>query len=283
MTHSRRLAVTALLGTALLPLAAGCGSGSKSSVTIERPKVWHLGSFRPAGSITPGKPVELTFRIVEPSGATLTRYRRGAGPHTGIHLIIVRDDLDAIIHLHPRIASDGVLRQKVVFAAPGRYRMVVDTYPNLPDAPPNFQLFRTVQVGSGNPVRPLPPYEPTVKTDGYTITIEGKPRLKAIEPAFLTVKIADAEGKPPRLIPFYGALAHAIFFRKGSLDYFHTHVCAPNAVGCSSLTRAPVGTSTTPGILHAGVLLPLPGTWRLFLQMELGGKIVTAPYTLHVT
>jgi hypothetical protein len=32
-----------------------------------------------------------------------------------------------------------------------------------------------------------------------------------------------------------------------------------------------------------GVLLPVPGTWELFLQMKLGGHIITAPYTLTVT
>jgi hypothetical protein len=30
------------------------------------------------------------------------------------------------------------------------------------------------------------------------------------------------------------------------------------------------------------VLLPVPGTWELFLQMKLGGRIITAPYTLKV-
>jgi hypothetical protein len=30
------------------------------------------------------------------------------------------------------------------------------------------------------------------------------------------------------------------------------------------------------------VLLPVAGTWRLFLQMKLHGRIVTAPYTLKV-
>ena len=34
-------------------------------------------------------------------------------------------------------------------------------------------------------------------------------------------------GRPARFTPWFGALAHAIFFRAGSLDYFHTHVCAP--------------------------------------------------------
>ncbi|MGZ4343119.1 MAG: hypothetical protein ACXVHX_14375, partial [Solirubrobacteraceae bacterium] len=42
------------------------------------------------------------------------------------------------------------------------------------------------------------------------------------------------------------------------------------------------GTSTAPGKLTIGVLLPAPGTWRLFLQMKLGGRVVTAPYTLKV-
>jgi hypothetical protein len=30
------------------------------------------------------------------------------------------------------------------------------------------------------------------------------------------------------------------------------------------------------------VLVPLPGTWRLFLQFQANGKILTAPFTLRV-
>jgi hypothetical protein len=87
-------------------------------------------------------------------------------------------------------------------------------------------------------------------------------------------------------VPWFGALAHAIFFHQGSLDYFHSHICAPNAANCGSLpgvssTRV-TGHSTAPGKLTLGVLLPVPGTWRLFLQMKLGAQIVTAPYTLQV-
>ena len=40
-------------------------------------------------------------------------------------------------------------------------------------------------------------------------------------------------------VPWFGALAHAIFFRQGSLDYFHTHICAPDAPNCGSLAGAP--------------------------------------------
>ena len=43
------------------------------------------------------------------------------------------------------------------------------------------------------------------------------------------------------------------------------------------------GTSTKPGELTVGVLVPAPGTWRLFLQCSVGGRVLTAPFTLHVT
>jgi hypothetical protein len=42
------------------------------------------------------------------------------------------------------------------------------------------------------------------------------------------------------------------------------------------------GTSSTPGALRVGVLVPTAGTWRLFLQARVDGKVVTAPFTLSV-
>jgi hypothetical protein len=271
-----------VLGALLAALAAGCGSSGSPTPTIAPAKTYRLADFRPSRIVRAGKPVEVSFRIVQPSGATLTRYRRGPGPHTGIHLIIVRDDLADIIHKHPAVGADGVLRQRLVFPLPGRYRVVVDTYPSGSDVPRNFQLFANVQVGTSPPARPLPPYSASVTAGGYTFTIVKKPPLRAVDPAFLTVRIKDAQGKAPTLHPFYGALAHAILFREGSLDYFHTHVCAPDAAGCTSLNGAPLGTTTTPGVLHLGLLLPVAGTWRLFLQTEIRGRLLTAPFTLRV-
>ena len=111
--------------------------------------------------------------------------------------------------------------------------------------------------------------------------------MHAIQAQFLNVEVTDPHGHKPTFVPWFGALAHAIFFRQGTLDYFHTHICAPNAPNCGVLPGVASsrisGSSTAPGKLTIGVLLPAPGTWRLFLQMKLGGRIVTAPYTLTVT
>ncbi len=131
---------------------------------------------------------------------------------------------------------------------------------------------------------PLPAYAPEDTVAGYHVKIEKTPRITALEPAFVTIRIRDAQGGAPHLEPYYGALAHAIFFRSGSLAYFHTHICAPKAPGCASLVGGAAlrGSGSADGILHVGILLPQSGTWRLFLQFEVKGRIETAPFTLRV-
>ena len=78
-----------------------------------------------------------------------------------MHLIIVRDDLAYIIHQHPPIGPNGLLRQTVTFPAPGPYRVLVDVYPNIPGGQPNFQLFTTINVTGTYQPLPLPPFTQT--------------------------------------------------------------------------------------------------------------------------
>jgi hypothetical protein len=272
-------------GLTLLALA-GCGSsGTGNGITVGAARTYELAGFQPSGAVKARVPTTVSFTIRQPSGSPLTAYRRGSGPHTGIHLIIVKDDLSTIIHQHPPVGAGGRLSKTIVFPSPGRYRVVVDAYPqSTPNGQTNFQLFRRITVSGPAKRVPLPPFAPTVSVDGYRITLHGKPRLRAIDPAFLTVTVTDPQGRPAPFTPWFGALAHAIFFRAGSLDYFHTHVCAPGASGCTSVLGATkvTGSSATPGKLTVGVLVPVSGTWRLFLQCRVNGHVLTAPFTLRV-
>ena len=284
----RRAALFAALVVAV-PAIAACGgssSGAVSAPVIGAAKTFSLAGFEPASTVVPGHPTTVSFTIQQPNGKPLTAYKTGSGPHTGVHLIIVRDDLAYIIHQHPPVGPDGLLRQTVTVPAPGRYRVLVDAYPNIPGGQPNFQLFQTVNVKGRYHAKPLPAFTPDQVVDGYHIDMQGHPKLHAIQAQFVHVDVTDLNGKKVTFVPWFGALAHAIFFHQGSLDYFHTHICAPNAPNCGALpgvTASRVaGTSTAPGKLTIGVLLPAPGTWRLFLQMKLGGRVVTAPYTLKV-
>ena len=266
----------------LAALVAGCSSSSKQ-ITIQPAKTYKLDGFEPAGQISPRKPTTVAFTINQPSGSALTDYRTGAGPHTGVHLIIVSDDLSTIIHHHPPMQAGGRFEQRVVFPAAGRYRVIVDAYPRNGGPVPNFQLFRDVQVKGVPKPKPLGGYQAVQHVGGFTFTAPRQPRVRALEASLMTVRVANAAGKPARFVPWYGALAHAIFFHVGTLDYFHTHVCAPGATGCTSLLAGAkvTGTSAAPGKLTIGILLPTAGTWKLFLQTKPDGKLVTVPYVLH--
>jgi hypothetical protein len=263
--------------------STGCGSSGSGKIVVGAARTYHLAQFAPA-TFGAGRPQHVSFTIDQPSGAPLTNYRTGPGPHTGVHLILVRSDLGTLVHTHPPIGPDGKISGQVTLPTPGRYRVLVDAYPNLSGPLRNFQLTRWVTVRGRSVSEPLPPFRATVDVSGYRVTLRNPPPLHAIRPAFLTATVTRPDGSAARFTPWFGALAHAIFFREGSLDYFHTHVCAAGVSGCTSIFGGArvTGSSTSPGRLRVGVLLPVPGTWRLFLQCKVEGRILTAPFTLKV-
>jgi hypothetical protein len=279
----RRLAMLAFV----LLAAAACGSGSAGvSVPVIQPaKQYRLSGFQPSGPVGPGQAVEVSFTVTQPSGAPLVHYRTGPGPHTGVHLIIVRDDLSTIIHRHPPIGPNGQVSQRVTFPASGPYHVVVDIYPaTRGPVYTNFQLTHSIHVHGRYRPEPIGAFRPVVKNGGYTFRMGHVPRLRVARAALIPVTVTGPDGKLAHFTPWYGALGHAIFFHQHNLAYFHTHICAPGLVGCTSIGTATVsGTSTTPGVLKVGVLLPEAGTWRLFLQCKVHRRILTAPYTLKAT
>ena len=273
-----------LLACCALALVSGCSSSSSqpSVPTVAPARTYALAGFAPLRLAHPG-PARLTFTIRQPSGAALTNYKRGAGPHTGVHLIVVKRDLSTLIHEHPPIAANGRISETVDFPSPGPYRVLVDAYPGAKDAPRNFQLHEDVRVGGAYRPRRLAAFTSVQDVGGYRVTLRSPP-IHPIQAATMTVTVRNPSGKPVVFKPWFGALAHAIFFRAGSLDYFHTHVCGPNTPGCTSVLGGAkvVGRPAGPGQLHVGVLLPIAGTWRLFLQFRDRGRVVTAPFTLRV-
>jgi hypothetical protein len=285
--HRRHASPLALLVIGLTVVLAGCGGGGSSGgvqqgITVQAGRRYRLEQLKVVHPVV-GKPVVLSFRIVQPDGSTLTAYKTGAGPHTGVHLILVRRDLSTIVHVHPPIEADGTFSEPITFSSPGPYRIVVDAYP-AHGTQPNFQLFSSIAVAGTYTPQALPPLQRTQTIAGYRFALQSIPHLRAIDPAFLHFTVTGPSGKPASFTPWFGALAHAIFFRKGSLDYFHTHVCAPGASACTSALGSTkiTGTSATPGKLTVGVLVPVAGTWRLFLQCRVDGQVITAPFTLVV-
>src|SRR5690349_10162084 len=166
-----------LLACCAVALLAGCGSSSGvDAPTIAPARTYEFTGFSPLRVAHPG-PARVTFTIRQPSGAPLTDYKRGAGPHTGVHLIVVRHDLGTIIHKHPPIGADGKISETIVFPSPGPYRVLVDAYPGAKGAPRNFQLHEDVRVGGVYRPRPLPPFRPAQDVAGYHIALQAPKQL----------------------------------------------------------------------------------------------------------
>jgi hypothetical protein len=275
----------ALLILPLAALLAGCSGGGSPTptITIEKPKTYELIDRSPAKAVAPGKPTTVGFTVRLPSGKPLTKFKTGPGPHTGIHVIIVKDDLSTIIHRHPPIAPDGHVSEQVVLPTPGNYIVLADVYPRRGPIP-NYQLRYDLHAKGTEHFQQLPKFQAVQTVDGYRVDLHGTPNLRVAVAKILKITVTAPNGKPAPFDVWYGALAHAIFFQLNTLAYFHTHVCGPNTPGCTSILGQPTiqAASTKPGVLHAGLLLPGSGTWELFLQFKSSGKIVTVPYTLKV-
>ncbi len=284
MTRRWQLAAGVLAGGAAL---AGCGgSGGGVSVPKVAPaRTYSLQNFQPAAPAVAGRPTAISFAIQQPSGATLTAYRQCCEPHEGVDLIIVRSDDSHIQYDDSDIAPDGRVSQPVTFPTPGRYRVIIDAYPAHTTLyqPINFQLFTWVNVQGAYHPQGVARYTPSETVDGYRFQIQGHPQLKAIQATFLTIDVTTPSGQKAMFGTWRGAFAHAIFIHQGSLDYFHTHVCAPGSIYCTSVLGGAkvTGSSSKPGVLHVGVLLPEPGTWRLFLLTYIDGRHIITPFTLN--
>jgi hypothetical protein len=279
--------VLAVLSASIVLAGCGSGGGGTTGVTVQPARTFGLTGFEPSQPISAGKRTIVSFTIHTPSGAPLTEYKDCCDPHAGVDLLVVRSDDSHVQYIDADAEPDGRVNVPVVFPTPGRYRITIDAYPKVtsPTTPFNFQLFTWVTVRGAYRPQPLPPPRSTEVVDGYRFAIEGHPHLKAIEANFLILHVTDPAGHRARFTNWRGALAHAIFFHQGDLSYSHTHICKPGDIYCFSAfgNVRVTGRSTRPGILRAGVLLPEPGTWRMFLLTDLGGHVLTVPFTFHVT
>src|SRR5258707_77716 len=104
---------------------AGCGGGGSGTptITVGAARTYTLSAFTPSQPVVAGKPTRVSFTILQPDGKPLTQYKHGAGPHNGVHLIIVRRDLAAIVHRHPPVGPNGLISYTITFpeTGPDRY------------------------------------------------------------------------------------------------------------------------------------------------------------------
>jgi hypothetical protein len=202
-----------------------------------------------------GRPFELAFRVVDRRGQAVRDFDV---EHTKrMHLIVVRRDMTGFQHLHPTQRSDGTWSVPVTLRDAGTYRVFADFSH---DGKPRT-LADDLQVDGTVHSRPLPAPAQTSTVDGLDVRLtEGASHAgKESELAFTVTR----SGRPVAVQDYLGAKGHLVALRQGDLAFLHVH---PDE---SSLTFM----ST----------FPTAGTYRLFLQFKVDGRVHTAAFTQEVS
>ena len=190
-----------------------------------------------------------TFHIQGPDGNPVTRFQ--LVHERPLHLIVVRKDLSGYQHVHPTMAPDGTWTVALSLPAPGPYRAFADFTTGTGTA---------VVLGAELPAVAGAAAAPSTVDNAFPVTHEGTLTVGVAEPLLFRV------GSKDPLQPYLGAYGHLTMLRETDLAYLHIHP-EPALVD---------------GAAKFWVAAPSTGTFRLFLDYQVDGKVHTAQFTVTV-
>ena len=213
---------------------------------------------------TVGEQGELSFRILDGSGAPVTAY---APQHEkDLHLIVVRSDGAQFRHVHPALdAGTGTWSLPWSWNAAGTYRVFADF---AADGSDPVTLARTVDVaGSFEPV--VPATSASTSIAGFDVSIVGELVPGSASELTLTVR---RDGEPvTTLQPYLGAFGHLVALREGDLAYLHVHPEGAEPSGPTALAGPDV---------RFAAHVPTAGRYLLYFDFQVDGAVHTAAFVL---
>jgi hypothetical protein len=204
-----------------------------------------------ARSARPGEPFLLWLTVRDPAGRPITDF---APVHEKpMHLFVVHEDLGDMFHFHPIPDARGGFSIGLRLPRPGRWQLIADFVPR--GGMPQLLQGAVFTAGYQAPlaVAHLPDQEELADNG---IALAPAERIAGVPSEI----VARAPG-PIR--PWMGALAHLLVVSEDLQDVVHAH-----AERDGEKLRFPV-------------TLPRPGRYRVWLQLDRDGKLVTARFTVR--
>lgn len=322
MNGSRRtLSLQSLaLALALLGAGAACvgGCGRKQAAPVAQVPSGLLDTtavFEATPSPAPlraGVPTTWTLRLRDrASGQVLTHF--DVVHEKLLHLLIAARDLSWFNHIHPELQPDGTWLVQFTLPRPGTYRLYADyaragghhevLSHDVTTAEPQAAAMAAAVLtpdaldGQGFISRSVQAtregHPEDTGGEAYTIKLMPMPAyIVAEQPVMLHAMVLDGAGTPVRdLEPYLGAMGHAVMLSEDGNRFLHTH-----PMGDSSMASMP-GMGAMPEMSAADSLMlkdkhgpnvmfhtqfPVAGRYKLWLQFQRHGAIVTAPFVLEV-
>jgi hypothetical protein len=196
-----------------------------------------------------------------------------------LHLIIVSEDLQEFLHVHPEYQGNGVfVLDDVVLPKPANYVLFADFTPT----GSTQQAVRIELPTDGAETSPAALTVSALETtDGpLSFHLQIPEQLKAGETVTLSFHVTDATtGEPVSTLDEYlGAAGHLVILDQAAETYLHTHP--------EHDEDAHAGHHETPAYgpeIEFMTQFPATGTYALWLQVQYQGEIYTAPFVIEVT
>ena len=203
----------------------------------------------------PDTSFRLDFRILGEDGRAVRDFDL---EHTKrMHLIVVRRDLTGFQHLHPTMRADGTWTTALTLPQSGTYRVFADF--SVGGTPTT--LADDLQVDGAVRSRGLPAPAKAAETDGFRVRLTDGV-VRAGEESELRFGVTR-DGRAVSLQDYLGAKGHLVALREGDLAFLHVHPDADS--------------------LRFEATFPDAGSYRLFLQFQVAGRVHTAAFTLEVS
>ncbi len=221
---------------------------------------------------------KLSFSVKSENGEPLKDYQT---VHEKImHFIVVRKDLASFQHLHPEFneQSGQFTLDNLTFTSDGVYRVFADFTPkgaakDEVGNPLPTTLDQDVNVGDVSKYQPQSIGADTVVSNqaGYSTNIVSVPSGGFIAKADSRVTVAfDKDGSSYKNLEKYlGALGHMVVLGENELEYIHAHALSEDI-------------ANQDGTVQFAVDFPKAGKYKLFLQTQAEGKVVTTDYVVTV-
>lgn len=243
---------------------------------IQSHRSYCLKSDASATALQPNIPSRYQFSIIDDRGETLKNF---SVVHEKImHVIVVRKDLAEFQHVHPDFNATNGEFTLSAFTLPsaGPYRLFADFTPTGGQQDPHgnplgVTIHEDLAVGDATAYTPQPlgPPTRTQLSAGYSVALNLSPEpLKAGRETELRFTIKRNNEPVVNLENYLGARGHAVILREGDLEFLHTH---------------PQPTlETEPGNIAFDVTFNQPGRYKVFMQFQHKGQVITTDFVLTV-
>ena len=182
-----------------------------------------------------------------------------------MHVIIVSKDLSEFFHQHPTFTAQGRYDVPFTFKTGGDFVVYEDYTP----VGEGHQLGRQVVSVAGPAKKPVVFKQDAMRwsKDGYEAVLSFDKPVQVGQPLFVQVKVTKGGQPVTDLENYLGALGHMVVISQDTKQYLHVH---------------PQDQTDKGPVIGFHTNFDKAGLYRVFLQINHGGQIRTADFTVNV-